>query len=412
LAETDERASASRRRPQPLLWLPRQGERAHGSLVAGKHARRRNLDGIRAIAVLAVFGTHADVPWASGGWVGVDAFFVLSGYLITTLLLNEHDKTDSVSLKRFWARRMLRLWPALVGMLIVGCFTHGTGVYPVTLSAYVHVALLSVTYVYDFVTSYLGAPTSTDLAHTWTLGVEMYFYLLWPILLVFLLRKRRGLVVPSLIALSVASVAATLILFQLKPTGLEFYYAPHTQVLPILTGCLLAAVRHEGMLPAMGPRWGSGFAIIGLAGLLIRVGLVPTPSPYGTSFYLPMLGGTAATWLLLLGLDLNPDSFVSKLLSWEPLAALGMVSYGFYLYQSPMILSLGAHVLFVSFYGQTILILLMTIGASVASWFLIEQQFLKLKDRLGARVDATAAPSHLAALHHEPHVAVATSASG
>jgi peptidoglycan/LPS O-acetylase OafA/YrhL len=380
------------------------------SLVAGKHARRKNLDGIRAIAVLAVFGTHDGVSWCLGGWLGVDAFFVLSGYLITTLLLNEHDKTGTVSLKRFWARRMLRLWPAMFAMVVAVAFVHGTGVYAVTLSAYLHVALLVVLYVYDFATSYVGPPTSTSIAHTWSLGVEMYFYLLWPALLVFLLRKRRRLIVPSLVVLGLASVAATLILFQLKPAGMLFYYAPHTQVLPILAGCLLAALRHEDMLPRMGPRLGSSFALIGLAGFLALVAFEPSASPSQTDFYLPMLGGTAATWVLLLGLDLNPDSLTSKLLSWEPLAALGMVSYGFYLYQSPMILTLGPHVLFVAFYGQLILILLMTVGAATVSWFLIEQQFLKLKDRLGARVDATATPLQRTAHRAGPEVAIAGSA--
>lgn len=336
----------------------------------GRAERVKSLDGIRAISILAVFGYHALVLHMRGGWLGVETFFVLSGYLITSVLLAEYLRTGDLSLSRFWRRRVRRLWPALMVMVIVVAPAYRAGPFAWhSFGAYAVSAMQAVLYVSDLGLAYFGG-SAGFIGHTWTLGVEMYFYVLWPLLLLWLLRSRRQLLVPTLLGLCVTSIVATTTNLATDPGAQLGYYAPYTQALPLLVGSLLAVLQHDGTLPKLSPKSGSLLAAVGMSGLISLILL--SKMVEGTNFFTPLLLATASTGILLFGLEAAPSSPVARLLSVRPLATLGLISYSFYLYQSPIIFAIG--------YGirgdlRVPCLLVLTIGCSTLSYLYVERQF-------------------------------------
>ncbi|HLZ37365.1 MAG TPA: acyltransferase, partial [Mycobacteriales bacterium] len=167
------------------------------STVVGAGGRLRALDGVRGLAVLAVLFFHAGMPWAHGGFLGVDTFFVLSGYLITVLLLREWRETGGVSLRRFWARRARRLLPALLLVLAA------LAAYAATLPTEVRPrlrgdALATLGYVANWRFIFSGQSyfdqfsQPSPLRHMWSLAIEEQFYLVWPLVVFACLRLGRG----------------------------------------------------------------------------------------------------------------------------------------------------------------------------------------------------------------------------
>jgi peptidoglycan/LPS O-acetylase OafA/YrhL len=179
------------------------------------------LDGLRGVAVLAVMAFHAGLGWAAGGLLGVDVFFVLSGFLVTSILLGEHARTGTLALRRFWARRARRLLPALFVLLLGICayaWWVSGGVAPAQLRGD---ALSTLGYVanwhyiatgQDYFVRYGGL---SPLLHTWSLAVEEQFYLVWPLVALVVLKRagRRGLGwVAGIVGASSAAVCAGLYL--------------------------------------------------------------------------------------------------------------------------------------------------------------------------------------------------------
>ncbi len=156
------------------------------------------LDGLRALAVGAVIAYHLDYRWAQGGFLGVDAFFVLSGFLITSLLLAEHRDTEGISLGAFWGRRARRLLPALFLMLTVVCLYAAWNVPAIQLGRLRADAISSIFYFanWHFIAagqSYFDLFTSPlPLNHLWSLAIEEQFYLVWPLVVLALLKLGRG----------------------------------------------------------------------------------------------------------------------------------------------------------------------------------------------------------------------------
>lgn len=154
---------------------------------------RRELDGLRALAVLLVIASHVSIPVLGAGWLGVDVFFVLSGYLITSILVGEFEMTETIRLGQFYIRRVLRLYPALLLLLAVGFLFYGQLGEGGTRIGYFHTAFFSGAYLEDFVVGFTGNAHG-NLGHTWSLAIEEQFYLLWAPILLLLLKRGRSLV--------------------------------------------------------------------------------------------------------------------------------------------------------------------------------------------------------------------------
>lgn len=240
------------------------------------------LDGLRALAVIAVLLYHADMPWAAGGFLGVDVFFVLSGYLITTLLHREWTRHKRVNLAAFWSRRARRLLPALF-VVLTGVLTFAVvflrgevaGLRAGTLAALVYATNWYLIYGHQSYFASVGRPS--PLQHLWSLAVEEQFYLVWPLLFVLGMRavRQRGLLLLTLVG---AGVSTILMASRYSPhtDPSRLYYGSDTHATALLLGAALALFlgatnRNSGRDSRHTAR--TGFAVLPPAWLLDAVGL-------------------------------------------------------------------------------------------------------------------------------------------
>ena len=324
------------------------------------------LDGVRAFAVVGVMAYHGGIPWLPAGFLGVDAFFVLSGFLITSLLIAEWQRRNTVGLGRFWARRARRLLPALLLLLVFvvlyAAFVAPAGTYPGlrldALSTLFYVANWHFILIGGNYFTQTGLPSL--LTHTWSLAVEEQFYLVWPLVVLGVLKFTGRL--GALLALSVvgalASAAEMALLFSHGVGTTRLYYGTDTHGQCLLVGAalasglaLLARRRHPAVTPAHGgeapganpawaasSRWARAFlSVLGGAGL-VGAGLLWWRSSYNGSFLWE--GGffvaALATAAVLACVVCAPRSWLARALSVSPLRYLGRISYGLYLWHFPL----------------------------------------------------------------------------
>jgi peptidoglycan/LPS O-acetylase OafA/YrhL len=302
------------------------------------------LDGLRAFAVAGVLLYHGGVAWMPGGFLGVDVFFVLSGYLITSLLLAEWGASRKIDLKRFWLRRARRLLPAavlviLVSLVVVAVFL------PDDAARMRGDALASLFYVNNWHAiladhSYFAAfDRPSLLQHLWSLAVEEQFYLLWPIALgagLVLLGRMRLVGVIAALALGSALLMGWIYEPGHDPT--RVYFGTDTHALPLLAGALLAFAWPLGRLGTAPPARGAR-AIIDAVAAVALLGLIVAMTQWHD--YDPALypAGIALAALLSAGLIaavVHPESRVGRGLGVAPLRWVGDRSYGIYLWHWPV----------------------------------------------------------------------------
>lgn len=309
---------------------------------------RADIEGLRAIAILLVVAVHAGVPWFSGGFVGVDIFFVLSGFLITGLLVEEVKDTGRLHFADFYIRRLRRLLPALIVMLLVTGEAATLLLAPAeqrdqasagAMAAFwlsnIHFAFASL--------DYFAPGTETNLfLHTWSLGVEEQFYLLWPALLVWLLGRDGDKGVSRLKVGMFAIIAtsfAVCVLLTYKAPQLAFYMMP-LRAWQFSAGALVwlyfkrsEKVQSGTIAESPNPSRWTGW--LGLAMILAAAVAFDSKISYpGWYAIIPTLG----TVLIVIAGSYHSVYSVSKLLSWRPLQAIGRISYSWYLWHWPLLL--------------------------------------------------------------------------
>jgi peptidoglycan/LPS O-acetylase OafA/YrhL/lysophospholipase L1-like esterase len=348
--------------------------------------RRSGLDGLRAVAVIAVVLYHADLSWVPGGFLGVDVFFVLSGYLITSLLLNEWRETGRLDFGRFYRARARRLLPGLLMMLAATTVVTTLAV-PDAAATVRRDLLPALSYVSNWWAvaqhhSYFEATGRPSLLlHLWSLAVEEQFYLLWPVLLLLILRGRpdgRGQVWLFRLAVggAVVSAAAMAVLaiahgFPVPNDPSRGYYGTDTHASGLLLGAALATRWPLSRTGAADRRswWVGAGGVVGLVGLLCAFGTVSEFSP------LLYRGGFLLVSALSVGVvaAASRDGAVARMLAVAPLRRLGERSYGIYLWHWP-VFALTRPQLDVQESGPANLALrlVLTLGLAELSWRYVE----------------------------------------
>jgi peptidoglycan/LPS O-acetylase OafA/YrhL len=338
------------------------------------------LDGARGLAIAGVVAFHGG--HLRGGYLGVDFFFTLSGFLITSLLLTESARTGSVGLGGFWARRARRLLPALAVLLV------GVAVYsvvwakPTELGQIRGDALATLGYVANWHdvfahTSYFalfGAPS--PLAHTWSLAIEEQFYLLWPLLFVALLARFTRDTAKAVLVVSIVLAAASAILMVTlyDPANTNrVYYGTDTRAAAILLGAALAAA-----LSAYGPVTGRRRrvtleAVAGVGAAILVVAWTRLDGQSSTLYHGGFLVcGLAAT--VVIAAAVHPERGpIARALSFAPLCALGLISYGVYLYHWPIDVILDTERVGLRGWPLLLLQTAVTLIIAAASYHFIEQ---------------------------------------
>lgn len=308
------------------------------------------LDGLRALAVLGVIAYHMGMAWAPGGLLGVTVFFVLSGYLITSLLLIEWDNTGTINLPQFWLRRIKRLFPAIAFVII--CVAALTTIFDHSLLTKLRedmwAALCWVTnwwYILRDVSYFdaLGAPS--PVTHFWSLAIEEQFYVVWPVVLI-LAHKfgvKRSHMRNATLVLVLASALEMALLFNPDADPSRVYYGTDTRAFSLLIGAWLAFVWPSNQLGANNEvQLDRNVRIaldavggIALIGLIAMMGCIE-----GTSAIM-YRGGillTSIITMVIIAVIVHPSSILGKVFSAKPLVWIGLRSYGIYLWHYPLLL--------------------------------------------------------------------------
>ncbi len=331
--------------------IARRASAGHDPLVAGHGGRptgdagppsatqfRPDVEGLRAVAVLLVLAYHARLLGVTGGYIGVDVFFVVSGFLITGLITREMERTGTVSLPAFYARRARRLLPAALLVIVVTMVASALILPPLRTTEVAADGAASALYVGNLrfalqATDYLQADLApSPLLHYWSLGVEEQFYLFWPALLLLVAGRRFALnrIAMAVVVVAIASFALSIVWTE-TDAPLAFFLLP-TRAWELAVGAGLAlATARVAKIPA----WLSTAAVAaGLALIVAGAFLFDLETPFpGTAALVPVAGGA----LVLAGGLRQPLGPLSRLLALSPMRFIGRISYSLYLWHWPVL---------------------------------------------------------------------------
>jgi len=333
-------------------------------------AYRGDIDGLRAIAVLAVVLFHAGVPGFSGGFVGVDVFFVISGFLISSILIQDVER-GRFSLLTFYNRRIRRIFPALFLVLLVTTVAAVLLLSPNALASYgkslAGTGLFASNVVFFLDTGYFASNAAQQpLLHTWSLAVEEQYYILWPLALWLLFRpswRRHAL----LICAGLVAIGFGVCVWLTMVNREAAFYLPFARMWELLLGALLA-IRPGGPLPrkvseALG--WG------GLALIAFSVGFFNEAVAFpGYAAAAPCFG-TA----MLLAANVNGETSTARLLSIPPMRWIGLVSYSFYLWHWPVLAFANYLLMEAPPWPLGLALMIPALGMAWVSWRYVERPF-------------------------------------
>lgn len=307
---------------------------------------RSDIEGMRAIAILMVIGAHFSIPGLAAGFIGVDIFFVLSGFLITGILVREYNQNQRLDLPRFYANRLRRLFPALATMLVLSSLA-AAYILPATQhiahsKAAVMAALWLSNIHFTFAdVDYFAAETSSNaFVHTWSLGVEEQFYLLWPLLILsaLVLPASKGRTRPLWIMLAGIAILSLLACLHVAKTHPIFaFYMMPTRAWQFAAGGMVWLLSQQHITTSISARSGSLVAVLLLLPAMLLIG--PNTTYPGLLALLPTLATCALLWA-----GHCKQSPSHKVLSVPLMQWIGRVSYSWYLWHWPVLI-LGEHIM-------------------------------------------------------------------
>lgn len=354
-------------------------------------AYRGDIDGLRALSVIAVILYHFGGQWAQNGFIGVDIFFVISGFLITKILNADIHKGEFRFLK-FYERRARRILPALflvmICTLLAGYFILGPVEYHVLgQSAVYTTGFVSNLFFFLNVNYFSVSAESMPLLHTWSLGVEEQFYIFWPMLLLvfsFLLGRKRNSFIFILLLGGVVLLASIAGFVALLHHFMDFFYLTTSRIWEFLIGSMLV------FLPAMRSRRQAEYvAVAGFAVVVLSVVLIPaSEQQYG---YLVLVACMGVALLIHTG---PQNTFISRLLSMNGLRTIGLMSYSLYLWHWPVLVYYRHYTGAQRIQHSEIFVLLLVIVAlSFVSWRYVELPFRNTRSTRKIPVNRLAIPA-------------------
>jgi peptidoglycan/LPS O-acetylase OafA/YrhL len=342
--------------------------------MSGAPRFRRDIQGLRAVAVLSVVAFHATAgAFLTGGFVGVDVFFVISGFLITGILLKDSEQ-GRFSITGFYRRRIRRLFPALLAVLI---FALVAGALILSAPDYRELAATTaatVLFVSNFafwkLSNYFGGLAEyKPLLHTWSLAVEEQFYVLFPIVLFLLWRFARRLMGAAILGMALVSLALSVWISNTHPT-IAFYLAP-PRAFELLIGAFLAC--HPSLMSRLGQRFRDATSLVGLLLILASFILINDRLSFPGAIALAPCLGTA--FVIAAGRD--GPSIGGRLISFAPFVLFGDISYSLYLWHWPLLV-FGRHLLLGSLTPLAeVIAVLLSVTIAYVSWRWIEQPFVR-----------------------------------
>ena len=331
---------------------------------------RREIDGLRALAIIPIILYHAGIKIFSGGYVGVDIFFVVSGYLITSIILTDLENKN-FSIARFYERRARRILPALFAVLFTSALLAWYLFLPDAMVMFSKSLIAASTFtsnIYFWRTSgYFDiANEIKPLIHTWSLAVEEQYYILYPLLLILIFRIRKKIIAPFLVILLILSITYSQWLSTRFP-AFNFYMLP-TRIWELLIGALIAFYLHKNIKSKndLVDQFGS---ILGILLILLSVFFYTDKTPFPGLFALaPTIG---AGLIIIFATD---RTLIGKILSTRLLVGIGLISYSAYLWHQPIYAFSREYLIEVNFL-QTILLTLLCFACAYLSWRFIENPF-------------------------------------
>lgn len=329
---------------------------------------RRDIDGLRALAVLPVVFFHAGIDVFSGGFVGVDIFFVISGFLITSILIKD-IQAGEFSLKNFYERRARRILPALFLVCLLSFAVGAWLLLPFDFNDFSQSLLATLGFAsnihfYGDIGYFAGPADFKPLLHTWSLAVEEQFYIFFPLILIALYKFCPRALKGAVVALLVLSLALNLWGIDHNPK-LTFYFL-HTRAWELLFGAILAL----GILPSLPTRALRQVAsLIGLGLVFYAIFAYTHQTLFpGYAALIPALGA-----LLLIWANDRQDTLIATILSWRPFVFIGLISYSLYLWHWPVIVYTKIYLDRALDTGAIVFVLLVSLIGATLSWRFVEQ---------------------------------------
>ena len=335
-------------------------------------AYRKDIDGLRAVAVLSVVLFHSGYSFISGGYVGVDVFFVISGFLITTIIHREIE-ADNFSIARFYERRIRRIFPALfvviIFCLVIGFLFYAPDDFRRVAKTARYTVIFYSNYLFASKTGYFDTGAELEpLLHTWSLAVEEQYYIIFPVLL---MAVSKYLNKKYLLSLSVIFTVSLIVsILSVESNSHRAFFATEVRAWELILGSLVALnafpiVRSKGVK--------NGLSIIGLLFVLLSIFMFDEATDFpGFAALLPAVGAALIIYTGIQGLD---GQLVGKILSFKPFVFVGVISYSLYMWHWPLIV-FTKHLLIRPMQPFETLLLLGLMGViSFLSWKYIEQPF-------------------------------------
>lgn len=335
------------------------------------------VDGVRALAALSVFGFHCWSRHLPGGFLGVDVFFAISGYLITRTLMADVANSGRIHIGAFYVRRARRLFPALVAMLALAY-----ALWPHEGPPFASAARAALLYYANWKHLLDGPESLGWLAHTWSLSVEEQFYLFWPITAGLILHTARSRRAAAITTLAVVAVLAIVRAWgQAHGSWIAGYGSTFARMDELLLGsafALLPVSSRRVDSPGWFARWASAAALLPFLVLLFTASWRSASLPYGGYTAVGLLSAAVVR-----DVATHPGSYLARLLSWKPLIEIGKRSYGIYLFHCPIIewLARRRQPGIVSLLVISLLQISITLAVAWVSFRFIERPFLRKQAR-------------------------------